>query len=126
MDKEFKNKLRDKVVTENENSPTTDGNHIILSCSNCNKSLLDIWLTKPDADISFKMTASCGFCGDKSWSQIIEGGFHLGITQDTKMSSIDQVYDDEDVKSGKVDAAYMITTTDDRHKFKQEDNYDNS
>ena len=60
------------------------------------------------------MTASCGFCGDKSFSQIINGGFHLGITDKTKISEMEQVEDDADVISGEVDAAYLITTIDDR------------
>ena len=113
MDKKFKHELKSKVE-EGSALNVTDGKHVMLSCSNCEMDLVDIWITKPDSNISLKMTASCGFCGDKSFSQIIKGGFHLGITDKTKIGEMEQVDDDADVIAGEVDAAYLITTIDDR------------
>tara|TARA_Y100000310_G_scaffold303187_1_gene341287 strand:- start:486 stop:836 length:351 start_codon:yes stop_codon:yes gene_type:complete len=113
MDQEFKNELRDKVSEEKSGLSVEDGKHVLLSCSNCKMDLIDIWITTPEAKIKFKMRAGCAFCGDTSFSQVIEGGFHLGITENTKISEINTL-DDEDVQSGEVDASYMIMTVDGR------------
>jgi len=42
MDKEFSNKLRDKVSSETSDLNVTDGEHVLLACSNCEMDLVDI------------------------------------------------------------------------------------
>lgn len=55
-----------------------DGGHTIIKCSNCGKELCDIWVIRPTIQIDSEITASCDFCGDKSFVQYIRGQFSLG------------------------------------------------
>ena len=59
-------------------TPIKDDGHVILSCSNCRKDLVDIWLTHHDMPVKTTIIATCGYCGDKSFSQEIAGIFHIG------------------------------------------------
>jgi hypothetical protein len=52
-----------------------DGGHQYIKCSNCEKILLDIWITMPDLDADMDVEANCPFCGDKSFRTTIHGGF---------------------------------------------------
>lgn len=54
------------------------GDHLHISCSNCNAILLDIWSVNPDADFQWKVRATCPFCGDKSYIEEIKGTFGVG------------------------------------------------
>ena len=105
MDKKDKEKLKEEM----QNSDVVDGEHVILQCSSCQENLVDIWITKPDVNIKMKMVASCGFCGDNSFSKIIEGSFHLGTTEKTSIARCESL-DDEDVSQGKVAMSYLIHT----------------
>ena len=53
-----------------------DGGFVSLSCSNCRKPLATLWVTKPRADIVWRVRASCPYCGDKSYIQEVRGLFH--------------------------------------------------
>lgn len=58
-----------------ENGPTH-----ILQCSNCDKKLVNIWVTKPKQTIHGKpakwnVRAECCYCGDISFTKEIVGGF---------------------------------------------------
>lgn len=55
-----------------------DGGHVIIKCSNCQKPLVDIWLTYKDEDQETTVVANCPFCQDKSFQQKISGIFHFG------------------------------------------------
>jgi hypothetical protein len=68
------------------NSDLVDGEHIIVRCSKCNKSLCDLWMTQPNLDVYTKLTATCDYCGDKSYEKSVKGKFHLGITEDSAIS----------------------------------------
>lgn len=60
-----------------------DGGHTILSCSNCKRELVDIWVTSPKIKQTFKYQANCPFCGDKSYVKDVEGGISFsGIFKD--------------------------------------------
>lgn len=61
-----------------------NGGHVCLSCSNCHAGLMDIWLTRPDEidpltrkPFEWEVQASCPFCGDKSFTTTIHGGYHI-------------------------------------------------
>ncbi len=68
-----------------------DAGHFIIECSNCLKPLVDLWLTRPGERIRYKdgkeiktlnvvwkVQATCCYCGDHSFVQEIQGGFHSG------------------------------------------------
>ena len=38
---------------------------------------MEIWRTRPHVQVQKKVTATCGLCGDKSFMQVIAGGFHM-------------------------------------------------
>tara|TARA_R110000751_G_scaffold289780_1_gene396067 strand:- start:1771 stop:2106 length:336 start_codon:yes stop_codon:yes gene_type:complete len=107
MDKKDKEKLKEEI----RNSDVVNGDHVILQCSSCEEDLVDIWITKPDVNIKMKMVASCGLCGDKSFSKIIKGSFHLGVTDSMSITECESLDGDEDVIQGKVSTSYLIHTT---------------
>lgn len=62
-----------------------DGGHTILHCSSCDRGLIDIFHTQPQAvdpltkrPFEWRIQALCCFCGDKSFIKKIFGKFHLG------------------------------------------------
>lgn len=55
-----------------------DGGHIYVKCSNCRAILMDIWRTRPHETETWKVKATCPFCGDESFETPIQGGFHFG------------------------------------------------
>ncbi len=69
-------------------TPIKDAGHVILVCSNCNKELVDIWQTHADMSIKTQVNATCGFCGDKSFSKEIVGVFHIGPVNGVYITSI--------------------------------------
>ena len=71
-----------------EDSFLTDGEHIILECSNCKAPLVDIWVTQPDLILKSKLRAECAHCGDKSFEKEVSGGFHLGSTDYSEISDV--------------------------------------
>lgn len=55
-----------------------DGGHVLVECSNCRAILLDVWITRPHEKETWKVRASCPFCGDESFPVTVKGGFHVG------------------------------------------------
>lgn len=55
-----------------------DGGHTYLSCSDCQAWLYEIWITRPGEQSSWKVKATCPYCGDGSFVEEIKGGFHHG------------------------------------------------
>ena len=49
-----------------------------LRCMDCNKPLMNIWITVPKADFVFKNKASCPFCDGESREETVNGLFHYG------------------------------------------------
>ncbi len=85
-------KLNINPPRDRETKGVVDGPHIILECSACGVPLVDCWITKPNFDIETKIQAECPYCGDHSFEETINGGFHLGITDHTIL--IDQIIDE--------------------------------
>lgn len=52
-----------------------DGGHLILACSNCDKKLIDIFITQPTAPFKWRAKAKCWSCGDESFWKEFEGRF---------------------------------------------------
>ena len=65
-----------------------DGGKNLLKCSACGKKLVEVWITRPKEQQKKTIQAHCDYCGDKSFTKEITGGFHLGITDD---SAIDEI-----------------------------------
>jgi len=71
-------KVREEEVAEKIAGNLQDGNHIYPACSNCNAILMDIWRTRPHETETWKIRATCPFCGDSSFVIEVQGGFHIG------------------------------------------------
>lgn len=82
-------KVREEEVEAKSPEGLRDGGHILLSCSNCNAILADVWRTRPHERDIWKVRCTCPFCGDKSFSVEIQGGFHLGGYGKVKADSVD-------------------------------------
>jgi predicted RNA-binding Zn-ribbon protein involved in translation (DUF1610 family) len=70
-----------------------DGEHVIIQCSNCRKTLADVWITQPDFELKSEIVAHCPFCGDKSFKTTVQGAFHLGHTDKTTIDHVEQETD---------------------------------
>ena len=71
------NNLTTRFAEQCGAAPIEDGKKIILVCSNCRTPLVELWRTRPTAPVKTKVVATCGLCGDKSFSQMVAGGFHI-------------------------------------------------
>tara|TARA_Y100000310_G_scaffold210395_1_gene211014 strand:- start:331 stop:660 length:330 start_codon:yes stop_codon:yes gene_type:complete len=100
---------RDYAERIREEGEMSDGGKHLLKCSACDKELVEIWITKKELDVRFKLRAECAYCGDYSFPVEVEGGFHLGITDDCIMDE----YVAEEINSREADRitdAYLIKT----------------
>ena len=105
MDKKQR-EYAEKIRVEGE---MADGGKCLLKCSACDKELVEIWITKKDLDVRFKMRAKCAYCNDYSFPVEVEGGFHLGITDEC----IIEEYVSEQMDSREEERltdSYLITT----------------
>ena len=92
-----------------EEGELLDGGKHILTCSNCNKDLVEVWITKKDLDVRFKLRAKCAYCDDGSYDVEVTGGFHLGITDDCIIGEyISQEMDERE--AARLTDSYIITT----------------
>lgn len=76
-----------------------DGEHKFLSCCSCKRKLVDIWVTLPDADLVWYVTATCPYCGDRSKTEEIHGKFHRAPycqeLNDDEIRQITKIEDEE-------------------------------
>ena len=72
-----------------ENPTLSDGEHVILSCFNCEAPLADIWITHPEEILTSKVKAKCDHCGKASFVKTVKGRFHLGSTDYSTVSNIE-------------------------------------
>lgn len=69
-----------------------DGGHIYLKCSNCNKDLVDIWITQPTAPFKWRAKAKCWNCGDESYWKDFKGRFAAaGFSKETTDEDYDNL-----------------------------------
>lgn len=71
-------RVREEDVGEKSPEGLRDDGHVLLSCSNCRAALMDVWRTRPHEPQTWKVRATCPFCGDKSFVREVRGGFHNG------------------------------------------------
>jgi DNA-directed RNA polymerase subunit RPC12/RpoP len=70
--------------------------HTILKCSACGAELLDVMVTEPQFDVTFRYKADCPYCGDHSFlTPPIKGGVYIGTRGDTVYDGHGGVIDDE-------------------------------
>lgn len=88
-----------------------DGGHIILTCPNCKKNLVNIWRTRPNEKLAakaiiWKVRAKCCYCNDMTYIKEITGGFHHAgwgdaVSNDPEMdiprTVVDRIEPEEDV-----------------------------
>ena len=99
-------KYAEKIREEGE---MLDGGTHILKCSACDKELVEIWITKKDLDVRFRLRAKCPYCDDYSFSVEVDGGFHLGITNDCILDEyVSEEMDSRD--ANRLTDAYLIKT----------------
>lgn len=55
-----------------------DGPKEFIKCSACRADLIEIWIIRPNAPITTKMTVDCPFCGDASFQKVIKGQYCIG------------------------------------------------
>ena len=53
------NKQREYAEKIREEGEMLDGGKHVLKCSACSKELVEIWITKKELDVKFKMRAKC-------------------------------------------------------------------
>lgn len=92
------------------NSLLKNGEHRIIKCSNCGKSLCDIWITQPDLDVHSEIVASCDYCKDKSFIEEVDGKFHIGITDDSSVVNVDYDFIDGPAEQTGIYQKLKITT----------------
>ena len=74
-------RLKKEDSIENKKEGLVDGGHVILSCSNCNKPLVDILIVKPNekrpdgSPFLWNCVAQCCYCNDKSFVTEVKGIF---------------------------------------------------
>ncbi len=100
---EVSNFDEDKLEKEKPVIGLEDGGHVIIKCSNCDRGLLDIFITQPRAidpatnkPFVWNMKAKCCFCGDHSYVKEIKGKFHLSgygqIKEDDESQDIPETF----------------------------------
>jgi hypothetical protein len=67
--------LERKTVNISKDPILTDNGHIYLSCSSCNKKLVDLFIVKKDESLKWKVMAKCCYCNDKSFITEVSGMF---------------------------------------------------
>ena len=81
-------------MSELEGTPEfgiVDGDHVFISCPDCNSELVDIWKTKPsDRLTKVKVVCENKDCDGESWVYEIDGDFHVGCTENSTLMSFDQ------------------------------------
>jgi hypothetical protein len=70
-------RVREEAATVTVPHNLVDGGHVLLSCSNCDAILADLYLTKPNVP-RFNYKANCPFCGDTSFVKDVAGVGHMG------------------------------------------------
>ena len=91
---ETHNKLRGLAEHRTEEF-VENGKKVIIKCSNCDEELVEIWIVRPNAEITSNIVAECPHCNDKSFMQTIDGQFCIGKVESgrTLLVNIPTTYD---------------------------------
>lgn len=73
--------MKIKDLVDDDSKKLIDGGHVILTCSNCGKKLVDLLIVRPNelksdgAPFVWNCTAKCCYCADKSFVTEVKGIF---------------------------------------------------
>jgi hypothetical protein len=74
-----------ELVDKKQGQWLENAGKIILSCSNCDRHLAQILITKPDVPLTTELIATCPYCDDKSVPRTVDGAFYIGHAEDASM-----------------------------------------
>lgn len=83
--------------SDDELEGLSDGKHNFIPCSNCKAILMDVWVTRPHETDTYKIRATCPWCGDKSFITKITGGFHYGGCGTQKSADVEDTVESTSV-----------------------------
>lgn len=63
-----------EFINEQRDTPLQDGGALVIECSGCGTPLLEVWVIRPNAQITSNVIVRCP-CGDKSFSKKIQGQY---------------------------------------------------
>ena len=102
---EFADRCREQSSIEN-------AGRLILKCCNCNTPLIEILRTKPSVKVRTKITATCGICGDRSFTKVVDGGFYIGIIEtNCKVNIRDTKQEEVEVEEGGIPTIELTVIT---------------
>ena len=76
-------------MVDKEDFELENNEHVIVHCSNCDKPLVDVWVTRSEYPVKNQIRASCCFCDDDSFIVDVDGAFHLGGCDGVGIGNID-------------------------------------
>jgi hypothetical protein len=82
-----------ETIKKTEVTGVVDGPHYEFDCSKCGAPLADLWVTAPDADITWNFVAECCHCGDRSYAKEVKGAFSAGSSERSAKYTIIEDYD---------------------------------
>ena len=97
-------------MVNKEDFELDNNEHVIVQCSNCDKPLLDVWITRSQYPVKNEIRASCCFCDDDSFIINIDGAFHLGGCDGVGIANIDTTQ-----KEDNLEYHYITTIRGKRH-----------
>jgi hypothetical protein len=65
------------------------GGDVVIRCSNCDRHLLSLVITRADAPVLNKIVVECCHCGDKSFEEEVKGMFAFRPGEGTMLKNID-------------------------------------
>lgn len=91
--------INDEIMSLKCGQEQVDGEKIIIKCSSCDRELIEVWITRPNAPIKSEIVATC-CCGDKSFRKTVMGFFNLGETEKGESQMVDMKTDVEQDENG--------------------------
>ena len=83
-------------MVNKEDFELENNEHIIICCSDCDKPLIDVWVTRSEYPSKHQIRAHCCFCDDQSFLTEVKGAFHLGSCSGVGISDIETENSDDD------------------------------
>ncbi len=72
-------RMKERDLRKHQFTGLVEHSHHLLRCSACGRDLIDVMVTEPNIQETFRFRADCPHCGDHSFpSEPITGGVYLG------------------------------------------------
>jgi ribosomal protein L37E len=98
--KRFDNSVRE--FAKQRESNIQDGKHNNISCSACGESLVEIWVIRPEAEVTTDIIVECPFCGDASFPVRITGQYCIGYAEGSKARMTNMTIDGDTLQKVRV------------------------